>query len=369
MYSVDVIVIGAGVVGLSCARRFSMAGYETLVLESEESFGTGVSARSSEVIHAGIYYPERSLKATLCFEGRESLYAYCESRKIAYRQIGKWIVATNEKQVNELIAIRDNAHRNGCIEVDWVDRLEMKRLATELRCEAALFSPRTGIVDSHGLMHSLVADIESFNGTVAYRSKVLSVELSSPRHFVVRVGDLEKTKIVTRILINAAGLNAPLVATTIEGLSTSIPQAAYAKGSYFTYSGHVPFSRLVYPVPEAAGLGVHLTFDLAGKARFGPDVEWVELPDYAVNEASRDRFAAAIRQYWPAVDAKKLQPGYAGVRPKLRTRDLLVKDFVVQDESQHGIPNLWNLLGIESPGLTSSLALAEHVFSTHRKLA
>lgn len=368
MHSVDVIVVGAGVVGLACARRFSSAGYETLVLESEGSFGKGVSSRSSEVIHAGIFYPEHSLKARLCIQGREDLYAYCESRDISHKQIGKWIVATDENQVKDLIAIRDNAHRNGCVEVDFINRADLKRLAPDLRCTAALFSPRTGIIDSHGLMQSFVADIESFNGAIAYRSKMRSAAPTTWGGFVVVLDDPEGTTIETRLLINSAGLSAPQVANSIEGFSVAIPKAGYAKGHYFTYSGRVPFPRLVYPVPEAAGLGIHLTYDLAGKARFGPDVEWVESPDYAVRLDLRDKFAAAIKKYWPNVDAERLQPAYAGVRPKLLRGSAFEKDFVVQGEAHHGIPNLWNLLGIESPGLTASLALAEYVFSTHRNL-
>jgi L-2-hydroxyglutarate oxidase LhgO len=368
MPSVDVVVIGAGVVGLACARRFALAGYDTLVLESEATFGTGISSRSSEVVHAGIYYLPDSLKARLCVAGRDSLYAYCASRGINFRKIGKLIVASDEVQLSELAAIRDRAHCNGCTEVDWVDRLNIKRLAPELRCAAALFSPKTGIVDSHNLMLSLVADIESAGGTIAYRTTVRSAASDSRGIIVVRLDNDDETIISTRCLINAAGLNAPRVAAAIEGCSTSIPNVAYAKGSYFTYSGRVPFPHLVYPVPESGGLGVHLTFDLGGGARFGPDVEWVDFPDYTVNANAREKFATSIRKYWPTVDADKLEPGYAGIRPKLGTRECYEKDFVIQDESYHGIPNLWNLLGIESPGLTASLALAEHVFSTHRDL-
>ena len=366
--TVDVVVVGAGVVGLACARRFASEGYETLVLESESAFGTGVSARSSEVIHAGIYYPEGSLKAKLCLEGREALYRYCESRRVPHRQIGKWIVATDSAQLAELGSLRCRAHRNGCQEVEWVDLPELQREAPDLRCVGALFSPRTGIVDSYGFMQSLVAEIESFGGVLAYRCAVGAVASRPTGGFTVRLVDQADSAIDARILINAAGLDAPNLAARIVGLSTPIPAAAYVKGSYFSYSGRVPFSRLVYPVPEKAGLGVHLTFTLDGHGRFGPDVEWIDAPNYSVDLNRREFFADSIRRYWPNVDPDRLQPAYAGVRPKLGSRDAFETDFMIQDESVHGVPRLWNLLGIESPGLTASLALAEYVFSTHRKL-
>ncbi|MBM4232074.1 MAG: NAD(P)/FAD-dependent oxidoreductase [Gammaproteobacteria bacterium] len=366
--SVQVVVVGAGVVGLACARRFAMAGYDTLVLEAESTFGTGVSARSSEVIHAGIYYAEGSLKAKLCLEGREALYRYCESRGVAHRQIGKWIVASDENQLSALADLRDTAYKNCCTEVVWVEPAQLKSQAPELRCAGALYSPRTGIVDSHGFMQSLIADIESSGGILAFRSSVREIRIRNGG-FALQLRDTQETTLNARIVINSTGLSAPQLAATVQGLKPSVPSAAFAKGNYFSYSGKVPFPHLVYPVPETGGLGVHLTFDLDGRARFGPDVEWVDSPEYSVNAGRINRFAESIRQYWPAVDAGKLQPAYAGVRPKLGSRESFSKDFVIQDEQMHGIAGLWNLMGIESPGLTASLALAEHVFSTHRKLS
>jgi L-2-hydroxyglutarate oxidase LhgO len=344
-----------------------MEGHETLVLDSEATFGTGVSARSSEVIHAGIYYPHGSLKARLCIEGREQLYRYCRARGVPHRQIGKWIVATDESQLPELSSILQAAHRNGCTEVDWIDPSLLRRQAPALRCVGALYSPLTGIIDSHVLMQNLVADIEASGGVVAYRSAVSEIRIRARGAFSVQLGGSDDTEISAQIVINAAGLAAPKLASSIDGLKVSIPKPAYAKGNYFAYSGRVPFPHLVYPVPEKAGLGVHLTFDLQGRARFGPDVEWVDSPRYTVDSSRRDKFTESIRRYWPDVDPDKLHPAYAGVRPKLGSRESFEKDFVIHDEKAHQIQGLWNLLGIESPGLTASLALADYVFSTHRK--
>ncbi len=364
----QVVVIGAGAVGLACARRFSLGGYETLVLESEPTFGSGVSARSSEVIHAGIYYPYGSLKARLCLEGREAIYKYCEARSVPHRQIGKWIVASDDGQLKQLATIRDSAHRNGCGEVDWVDTAQLKRQAPELKCAGALYSPRTGILDSHSFMQNLVADVESAGGTLAYRSPVSQIRILTNGGFKIQLDDDQRTTFDADVVINAAGLAAPQLAARIDGLNALVPQAAYAKGTYFAYSGRVPFPHLVYPVPEKAGLGVHLTFDLNGHARFGPDVEWVGSPEYSIDITRRECFAELIRRYWPNVEPEKLKPAYAGVRPKLGSKESFEKDFVIQDVTVHRVPGLWNLLGIESPGLTASLALADHVFSTHRKM-
>lgn len=344
-----------------------MEGYETLVLDSEATFGTGISARSSEVVHAGIYYPLGSLKARLCIEGREQLYGYCRARGVPHRQIGKWIVASDESRKPELASIRQAAHRNGCAEVDWVDPSLLRRQAPALRCVGALYSPRTGIIDSHVLMQYLVADIESSGGVMAYRAAVSKIRVRARGGFSVQLSGSDDIEISAQMVINAAGLAAPKLALSIDGLKVSIPKAAYAKGNYFAYSGRVPFPHLVYPVPEMAGLGVHLTFDLQGRARFGPDVEWVESPQYTVDLGRRNEFAESIRRYWPDVDPDKLHPAYAGVRPKLGSRESFEKDFVIHDEKVHEIQGLWNLMGIESPGLTASLALADHIFSTHRR--
>jgi len=361
--AVDAVVIGAGVVGLAVARSLAQAGREVLVLESENAIGTGVSARNSEVIHAGIYYAAGSLKACLCVQGRQQLYAYCAERGIAHQRCGKLIVASTPAQVELLRATQAKAQANGVDDLQWLSRAQAQALEPALECQAALLSPSTGIVDSHALMLSLQADIENAGGQVVFNAPVSDVALAQGadgRHWV-RTQD--GTRLAARTVVNAAGLSAPTLARRFTGLAADkVPVPYYAKGSYFSLAGRAPFGHLVYPVPEAAGLGVHLTLDLGGEAKFGPDVEWVDAPDaFTVDPARAQSFYAAVRQYWPDLPDGALQPAYAGVRPKISGPGDPAADFCVQGPPDHGVAGLVNLFGIESPGLTSALALGDWV--------
>jgi L-2-hydroxyglutarate oxidase LhgO len=364
MDRVDAVVIGAGVVGLAIGRALALQGHETVVLERANAIGTGTSSRNSEVIHAGIYYPEGSLKARLCVAGRRQLYAYCESNGVAHRRCGKLIVATTEAQRGQLAEIRDRALRNGVTDLLPLDGVQLQALEPELSALAALHSPSTGIVDSHGLMLALQGDLEAAGGALALLSPVLSIG-AGENEWVVSVGGESPMELAAAIVVNAAGLWAPAVAATVAGLAAAqVPSARYAKGNYFSLSGRAPFSRLIYPVPEAAGLGVHLTLDLAGQARFGPDVQWIEPAtpeaiDYRVDASRAAAFEAEVRRYWPGLPAGALQPAYSGVRPKLHAPGGAALDFCLQGPAEHGLAGLLNLYGIESPGLTSSLALAD----------
>jgi len=358
---VDVVVIGAGVVGLACARHLALAGLETIVLESEMHYGQGISSRNSEVIHAGLYYPAGSLKASLCRTGRESLYAYCEQRGVPHRQLGKWIVATTQAQVATLDQIAERAVANGCSEVFFLDGTQAHQIEPQIRAERVLVSPRTGIIDSHALMTSLLGDMEGAGGVIALDAPVTSGELRAD-DILLHVGGDEPMSMAARYVVNAAGLNAPEVAKSLVGFPAAlVPTRCFAKGSYFSLRGISPFSRLVYPVPEVGGLGAHLTLDLQGAARFGPDVEWVDRRDYSVDAERIGKFYEAIKQYWPACDVTRLSPGYAGIRPKLGTPDRFHDDFVIQGAAEHGQTGLVNLFGIESPGLTACMAIAELV--------
>ena len=356
MESVDAIVIGAGVVGLAVARELALAGREVVVLEAEDAIGTHTSSRNSEVIHAGIYYPKGSLKARSCVAGKELLYEYCVAHGVAHRRSGKLIVATSEAQEKELLSIQQKAHANGVTDVVWMTRDQATALEPALSCVAALYSPSTGIIDSHSLMLAYLGDAEDHGAMLALKSPLLDATVEGDG-FTLRVAGAEPIK--TRILVNSAGLRAPSVAGHIEGFDRRhIPRELYAKGNYYTLSGRSPFSRLVYPVPEPGGLGVHVTLDLAGQARFGPDVEWVDGIDYRVDPKRAERFYAAIRRYWPGLPDGALAPGYAGIRPKTAGAGEPAPDFAVQGPRAHGVPGLVHLFGIESPGLTSSLALA-----------
>ena len=356
MESVDAVVIGAGVVGLAAARELARAGREVVILECEDAIGTHTSSRNSEVIHAGIYYPKGSLKAVSCVAGKELLYEYCVAHGVAHRRSGKLIVATSEAQAGELEEIQKKAHANGVTDVVSMTRAQARALEPEVSCVAALYSPSTGIIDSHALMLAYLGDAEDHGAMLALKSELLSAE-AIPAGFVVRVSGADP--IETRVLVNSAGLRAPSVAKRIDGLDAKfVPREFYAKGNYYTLTRRAPFSRLVYPVPEPGGLGVHVTLDLAGQARFGPDVEWVKHIDYAVDPKRAERFYAAIRRYWPGLPDGALAPGYAGIRPKTSGPGEAAPDFEVQGPRAHGVPGLVNLFGIESPGLTSSLALA-----------
>lgn len=365
MDQVDVVVVGAGVVGLAAARALAMSGREVLVLERESCIGTGTSARNSEVIHAGIYYPAGSLKAQLCVQGRQMLYAYCAERGIAHQRCGKLIVAHTPSQVAGLPAIQAKARANGVGDLVLLRADQAQGLESALRCEAALLSPSTGIVDSHGLMLALQGDLEHADGMVVCHSEVQTIE-ADPLGFVVRTADA--TALRAKVVVNAAGLQACGLAQRTTGLAPAhVPRPWFAKGNYFTLAtGRSPFERLIYPAPEPdqhlAGLGVHLTIDLGGQAKFGPDVQWTEDPDdLAVDPARAQAFYAEVRRYWPALPDGALQPGYAGMRPKISGPLEAAADFRIDGPAVHGVPGLVNLFGIESPGLTSSLAIGARV--------
>lgn len=360
---VDCVVVGAGVVGLAVARACTRAGVETLVLEAAGAIGTGISSRNSEVIHAGLYYPPGSLKARLCVAGRQRLYAYCDAHHVPCRRCGKLVVATSDGQQDALRRIAANANASGVTNLRWLSAREARALEPALHCSAAIESPSTGIVASHAFMRSLQGELEAGGGMLALASPVLGGEVMRDGSGIrLRVGGSEPVEILARRAINCAGLNAQAVARSIRGVpAASIPAQYYAKGSYYALSARPPFSRLIYPLPDADSLGVHLTLDLAGRARFGPDVECVGAPDYDVDPARADGFYAAIRRYWPALADGALHPDYAGVRPKLGPAGAPAADFVIQGPEAHGVHGLIQLYGIESPGLTASLAIADEV--------
>ena len=366
MDSVDAVVVGAGVIGLAVGRALALRGQETLVLEREGAIGTGISSRNSEVIHAGLYYPRGSLKARLCVAGRKQLYSFCETHGVAHKRCGKLVVATAAEQLPALAQLAAKARDNGARDVRRLEAAEARSLEPALRCVAALLSPSTGIIDSHGLMLALQGDLERAGGAVALRSPVKAIRCGADGH-VLRVGGDEGMELSARIVVNAAGLWAPSLATQTEGLAAElVPRAHFSKGNYYALAGRAPFRRLVYPMPQDAWLGVHLTLDLGGQARFGPDVEWLDATrpeelDYSVDPSRADAFYADVRRYWPALPDGALQPAYSGVRPKIHGPDEAAPDFCIQGPHQHGVAGLVNLFGIESPGLTSCLALADEV--------
>lgn len=358
MDHVDTIVVGAGVIGLAVARALAASGKEVLILEAARHFGQGISARNSEVIHAGLYYPSGSLKATLCVRGRELLYDYAATRGIAHQRCGKLIVATAEDQHPALRTIETRAAVNGVDDLRWVSAGEARSMEPALQCTAALSSPSTGIIDSHALMRALLGDAERAGAMLVVNTKVLGAEVVSDG-LIVETRDL---RLKARQLINCAGLGAQTLAGRIAGLAAHhIPPLSLAKGNYFHLPGKSPFSRLIYPAPEAHGLGVHLTLDLGGQARFGPDVEWVETENYAVDPRRALAFYAAIRRYWPALPEGALEPAYAGIRPKPHRPEEAACDFLIAGPAAHGIAGLVLLFGMESPGLTAALAIGEHV--------
>lgn len=365
MQDMDAVVIGAGVIGIAVARALALAGREVLIIERERHFGTGTSSRNSEVIHAGIYYPQGSLKARLCVEGRGQLYAFCASRGVPHRQCGKLIVATDAAQEAQLAQIAARAAANG-VELQMIDGAGARALEPEISCTAALLSPATGIVDSHALMLAMLGEAEANGAAVAYGTSLSRIE---PRDdgFALFHADEEEPILLARNLINAAGLHATDVARLISGFpSDHIPRQQFAKGSYFSYAGPSPFRRLIYPVPVNGGLGIHATLDLAGRVRFGPDVEWCERIDYMVDERRAEPFYAAIRDYWPSLRTGMLQADYSGVRPKLCGPDQQAADFLISGPGAHGRQGLINLFGIESPGLTAALAIGDEVLELVR---
>jgi len=361
MDRVDGIVVGAGVVGLAVARALALRGREVVVLEAERAIGSITSARNSEVIHAGIYYAPGSLKARMCVAGRAALYAYCADHGVATSRLGKLIVAAGPEEVGYLEKLKATGEANGVDGLRMLDAAEARALEPELKVHAALLSPSTGIVDSHGFMLALKGDLEAAGGMVALAAPFLSAEVRRDG-FTVSAGGDSPLKLGCRLLVNCAGLDATAVAGSIAGLDPAfVPRPRFAKGNYFTATRKLPFRHLIYPVPEAGGLGTHLTLDLGGQARFGPDVEWVDERDYRVDPARKAAFLASIRRYWPQVREEDLAPGYSGIRPKLEFPDGVTPDFVLQGAPSHGVRGLVNLFGIESPGLTSALALGDEV--------
>lgn len=365
MERIDAVVIGAGVVGLAVARALALAGRDVIVLERAGEIGSETSSRNSEVIHAGIYYPTGSLKARSCVKGKQALYRYCTDHGVEHRRCGKLIVATDAAQIPTLAQLKEKAAANGVPDLEWRTPEQVRAVEPAVRCAAALWSPSSGIVDSHGLMLAYLGDAEAAGAMVALHAP-LEAGAVTPEGIRLEVGGAAPITLLADTLVNAAGLYAVPVARKIAGLpAATIPPAYYAKGNYYTLAGRSPFSRLIYPVPEAAGLGVHVTVDLGGAARFGPDVEWVKRPDdYDVDPARAEAFYAAVRKYWPELADGALLPGYAGIRPKLQAPGEPAEDFVIQGAAAHGVPGLVNLYGIESPGLTASLALADLTLET-----
>jgi L-2-hydroxyglutarate oxidase LhgO len=365
MERVGAIVIGAGAVGLAVARALAQAGHETIVCEAQTAIGQGVSSRNSEVIHAGLYYAPGSLKARLCVRGKELLYALCASHGVPHRNCGKFVVACTDAQAGALQSLASRAEANG-VPVEWLTAAQAKAMEPALQCVAALSSPSTGIVDSHAFMLALQGDLEKAGGFVALGSGVGSAVLGrSDEPHVVRMRD--GTEIETPILVNSASLHACALARRFEGLDPStIPREHFAKGNYYSLAGKAPFTRLIYPAPADAWLGVHLTLDLGGQAKFGPDLEWLgvrdpDAIDYAVDPKRADGFYAEVRRYWPQLPDGALQPSYSGVRPKIYGPGEAAPDFRIDGPQRHGVRGLVNLFGIESPGLTSALAIAEHI--------
>lgn len=354
------VVIGAGVVGLAVARALARQGHEVIVLEAGDHFGEGISSRNSEVIHAGIYYPENSLKARLCVDGRQQLYEYCERYSVGHRKCGKWIVATSPEQAERLEQIRLGAQRNG-VSLEPIRGASLAQRWPELTVASALWSPETGIVDSHALMLSLLGDLERAGGQLVLRAPVVELATDGDEHRITVAG-AAPCVLKAQNVVNAAGLGAPGLARHWAGLpDAQKPRQWMARGVYFSYSGRSPFDNLIYPVPEPGGLGVHLTLDLAGQARFGPDVEWVDTEDYRVDPARLDAFVRGIKAWWPGLDETRLQPAYAGIRPKLAGPDGGFADFRIDGPDEHGVAGVVNLFGIESPGLTSCLAIGDLV--------
>jgi L-2-hydroxyglutarate oxidase LhgO len=358
---IDCAVIGAGVVGLAIARKLAMSGREVVILEAEEAFGTHTSSRNSEVIHAGIYYSTGSLKARLCVAGRKSLYRYCADHDVNHKRIGKVIVATDHDQIAGLEKYRKQAEINGVDDLRPLSAGELAELEPAVRGVAGFLSPSTGIIDSHGLMLAYLGDAEQHGAALALASPVISGAVMDGG-ILLNVGGGESMSIVCNTVINAAGLHAQAVGRGIKGLpARTVPPTFYAIGHYYTLAGAAPFKRLIYPVARRDWLGVHVTIDLGGQVKFGPDFSWIDSIDYRFDESRTQAFYEAIRRYYPGLQDGALQPGYTGIRPKIHGPGESAPDFVIQGPHDHGVAGLVNLYGIESPGLTSSLAIADYV--------
>ena len=361
METIDCAVIGAGVVGLAIARRLALAGREVIVLEAESSIGNHTSSRNSEVIHAGIYYPTGSLRARLCVAGKQALYRYCPERGIAHRRITKVIVATTEDEVPTLHAYKAQAERNGVLDLEWLDRAQLAEMEPNVSAVAGLLSPSTGIIDSHGLMLAYQGDAEAHGASVVFRSPVVGGEVRDDG-IVLEVGGADPMTLKASIVVNAAGLTAPSVARSIRGVpQETIPPQYYCKGHYYVLTGKSPFRRLIYPVGSGLWHGVHVTLDLGGQVKFGPDLHWQDAIDYSFDTSRESAFYAAIRHYYPGLPDGALQPGYTGIRPKITAQGEPAADFMIVGPASHGLPGLVNLFGIESPGLTSSMAIGDYV--------
>lgn len=361
----DCVVIGAGVVGLAVGRSLALAGREVVVLEAESAIGMHTSSRNSEVIHAGLYYPDGSLKAQLCVRGREQLYEYCESHHVPVNRIGKLIVASRENEIDRLVEIRAQAERNGVSDLRMLDKSEANEMEPAVTSKTALYSPSTGVVDSHSLMLAIQGEIEEHDGFVLTHSRVKDIQ-PTDCGFDIGIED-SPDRFSCKTLINSAGLYAHDVANSITGLPTEAKYPiTFAKGHYFAYQGRSPFNHLVYPIPIEGGLGVHATNDMGGAARFGPDVEWISDIEYAFDESRKATFADAIRSYFPDLDEARLAPAYTGIRPKLSGPGEPARDFLIQGVAEHGLQGLVNLFGIESPGLTAALAIGDYVAASLR---
>jgi L-2-hydroxyglutarate oxidase LhgO len=361
MDKVECVVVGAGVIGLAVARQLAQSGREVIVLEAAEGIGTVTSSRNSEVIHAGIYYKAGSLMARMCVAGKQALYRYCREHGVPHRNCGKLIVATKREETEKLESIRAHAQANGVLDMKVLSGEEARALEPALKCDAALLSPSTGIIDSHAYMLALRGEAEDAGAAFAFNTPLIRAKAVRGGIELDAGGETPMT-LACNLLVNAAGLDAPAIARVIDGVPIElIPHAYLAKGNYFSCSRKAPFSHLIYPVPEPGGLGVHLTLDMAGQARFGPDVEWVDHIDYEVDPARAERFYPAIRKYWPTLPDGALMPSYSGMRPKIVPPAVASQDFMIQGPKDHGVDGLINLFGIESPGLTSSLAIADHV--------
>ncbi|MES2561282.1 MAG: NAD(P)/FAD-dependent oxidoreductase [Pseudomonadota bacterium] len=363
MERIDCAVIGGGVVGLAIARSLAMSGREVVVLEAEEHFGTHTSSRNSEVMHAGIYYSTGSLKARLCYAGRQALYRYCEAHAVNHRRIGKVIVACDASELGGLEKYRAQAAINGCDDLMMLSQAELEKMEPAVRAVAGFLSPSTGIIDAHGLMLAYLGDLEAHGGALGLASPVVAGKVTS-EGIVLHVGGAEPMSLLCNTVINSAGFHAQAVARSIEGIpAASIPPTYYAIGHYYTLAGAAPFNRLIYPVARQDWLGVHVTIDLGGQVKFGPDFAWIDRIDYRFDDspAHEQAFYTAIRRYYPGLKDGALQPGYTGIRPKIHGPNEPAPDFMIQGPRDHGVARLVNLYGIESPGLTSSLAIGDYV--------